>query len=76
METNGAPVTEVMEVLLGNKNNLHNNYQDFQGFLDQGGRIGLQHDPLLPGRVPAQPVPDPRRPRPDDGRRTRARSTS
>ena len=49
METNDAPVTEVMEVLLGNKNNLHNNYQDFQGFLDQGGRIGLQHDPLLPG---------------------------
>jgi uncharacterized membrane protein YqiK len=49
LEAQGAPVTEVMEILLGNKNNLHNNYQDFQGFLDQGGRIGLQHDPLLPG---------------------------
>jgi regulator of protease activity HflC (stomatin/prohibitin superfamily) len=49
MEAAGASVAEVMEVLLGNKNNLHNNYQDFQGFLDQGGRIGLQHDPLLPG---------------------------
>ena len=31
------------------KNDLHNNYQDFQAFLDAGGRIGLQHDPLLYG---------------------------
>lgn len=44
-----AANAEVIEVLLGNKNNLHNNYQDFQRFLDQGGRIGLQHDPLLYG---------------------------
>ena len=28
---------------------LHNNYQDFQTFLDDGGKIGLQHDPLLYG---------------------------
>ena len=28
---------------------LHNNYQDFQAFLDAGGQIGLQHDPLLYG---------------------------
>ena len=28
---------------------LHNNYQDFQAFLDNGGKIGLQHDPLLYG---------------------------
>jgi len=49
LEAQGAPVTEVMEILLGNKNNLHNNYQELHGFLDQGGRIGLQHDPLLPG---------------------------
>ena len=28
---------------------LHNNYQDFQAFLDAGGKIGLQHDPLLYG---------------------------
>ena len=34
---------------LGSKNNLHNNYQDFQTFLEAGGRIGLQHDPLLYG---------------------------
>jgi regulator of protease activity HflC (stomatin/prohibitin superfamily) len=49
MEAAGRSLSEVMEVLLGNKNNQHNNYQDFQRFLDQGGRIGLQHDPLLPG---------------------------
>jgi regulator of protease activity HflC (stomatin/prohibitin superfamily) len=38
-----------IEVLLGSKNDLHNNYQDYQAFLDAGGRIGLQHDPLLYG---------------------------
>jgi uncharacterized membrane protein YqiK len=40
---------EVIEVLLGAKNGIHNNYQDFQAFLDAGGKIGLQHDPLLYG---------------------------
>jgi regulator of protease activity HflC (stomatin/prohibitin superfamily) len=41
--------SELIEQLLGAKNGLHNNYQDFQAFLDNGGRIGLQHDPLLYG---------------------------
>ncbi len=40
---------ELIDTLLGSKNDLHNNYQDFQAFLDAGGRIGLQHDPLLYG---------------------------
>jgi regulator of protease activity HflC (stomatin/prohibitin superfamily) len=40
---------DLIEVLLGNKNTIHNNYQDFQSFLDAGGKIGLQHDPLLYG---------------------------
>ena len=40
---------KVIEVLLGSKNDLHNNYQDFQRFVDNGGKIGLQHDPLLYG---------------------------
>jgi uncharacterized membrane protein YqiK len=50
MET-GEEVTdaELIDTLLGSKNDLHNNYQDFQAFLDAGGRIGLQHDPLLYG---------------------------
>jgi hypothetical protein len=49
--TKANPVrnSELIEVILGNKNNLHNNYQDFQAFLDNGGKIGLQHDPLLYG---------------------------
>jgi regulator of protease activity HflC (stomatin/prohibitin superfamily) len=47
----GAETTdaELIDTLLGSKNELHNNYQDFQAFLDAGGRIGLQHDPLLYG---------------------------
>jgi uncharacterized membrane protein YqiK len=49
LEEAGRSDQEVMEVLLGSKNDLHNNYQDFQRFLDNGGKIGLQHDPLLYG---------------------------
>src|SRR4051812_8223870 len=40
---------ELIDLLLGSKNTLHNNYQDFQAFLDAGGKIGLQHDTLLYG---------------------------
>jgi regulator of protease activity HflC (stomatin/prohibitin superfamily) len=40
---------QLIDLLLGSKNTLHNNYQDFQRFLDAGGKIGLQHDPLLYG---------------------------
>ncbi len=40
---------ELIDTLLGSKNDVHNNYQDFQKFLDAGGRIGLQHDPLQYG---------------------------
>jgi uncharacterized membrane protein YqiK len=51
MENSEGPTNdpEVIEMLLGSKNHLHNNYQDFQLFLDAGGKIGLQHDPLLYG---------------------------
>src|SRR5262245_42117578 len=50
MEQAENPVdSEIIEVLLGSKNTLHNNYQDYQAFLDAGGKIGLQHDPLLYG---------------------------
>jgi uncharacterized membrane protein YqiK len=55
MEKAGATDGEIIEVLLGNKNALHNNYQDFQAFLDNGGRIGLQHDPLLYGAYVLNP---------------------
>ena len=51
VEQSDAPTNdaEIIEMLLGSKNHLHNNYQDFQLFLDAGGKIGLQHDPLLYG---------------------------
>ncbi|QQS34936.1 MAG: hypothetical protein IPM56_11770 [Ignavibacteriales bacterium] len=45
----------LMETILGNKNTVHNNYQDFQSFIDNGGRIGLQHDPLLYGMYNLNP---------------------
>jgi regulator of protease activity HflC (stomatin/prohibitin superfamily) len=54
-EAAGKPDAEIMEMLLGSKNYLHNNYQDFQKFLDEGGKIGLQHDPLLYGMFNLNP---------------------
>jgi hypothetical protein len=46
---------QLMSAILGSKNTLHNNYQDFQQFLDAGGKIGLQHDPLLYGAYNLNP---------------------
>ena len=50
-----VPDGQIVEQLLGNQNSRHNNYQDFQAFLDAGGRIGLQHDPLLYGAYALNP---------------------
>lgn len=44
----GSP-TQVIQAVLRSKNSLHDNYQDYQAFLSNGGCIGLQHDPLLYG---------------------------
>ncbi len=55
LEKAGAEDAQIIERLLGSKNNLHNNYQDFQTFLDSGGKIGLQHDPLLYGAYALNP---------------------
>lgn len=55
LEKAEATDAHVIEALLGSKNNLHNNYQDFQAFLDHGGHIGLQHDPLLYGAYALNP---------------------
>jgi hypothetical protein len=46
---------ELMGLILGSKNDQHNNYQDFQKFLEAGGKIGLQHDPLLYGAYNLNP---------------------
>lgn len=55
MEKGEAKDADIVETLLGNKNNIHNNYQDYQAFLDNGGRIGLQYDPLLYGAYALNP---------------------
>ncbi|HEV3481293.1 MAG TPA: SPFH domain-containing protein, partial [Candidatus Acidoferrales bacterium] len=55
MEKGSSTDQEIIETLLGSKNNLHNNYQDFQAFLDRGGKIGLQHDSLLYGAYALNP---------------------
>lgn len=55
MESSGKNDSEIIETLLGNKNRFHNNYQNFQAFLDNGGKIGLQHDPLLYGAYNLNP---------------------
>ncbi|HEY2843337.1 MAG TPA: SPFH domain-containing protein [Bryobacteraceae bacterium] len=54
-DTTGATDARLIETILGNQNNRHNAYQDFQVFLDLGGRIGLQHDPLLYGAYNLNP---------------------
>jgi regulator of protease activity HflC (stomatin/prohibitin superfamily) len=51
----GTTDPQLMGLILGSKNDLHNNYQDFQKFLDAGGKIGLQHDPLLYGAYNLNP---------------------
>ena len=55
LELAGATDARLIEAVLGSKNDTHNNYQDFQRFLDAGGRIGLQHDPLLYGGYTLNP---------------------
>jgi len=51
----GGSDAELVESVLAVKNEVHNNYQDFQAFLDSGGRIGLQHDPLMYGAYNLNP---------------------
>jgi len=46
---------DLVEAILSVKNEDHNNYQDFQSFLDRGGRIGMQHDPLMYGAYNLNP---------------------
>lgn len=55
LEKGEANDAHIIESLLGSKNNLHNNYQDFQAFLESGGHIGLQHDPLMYGAYALNP---------------------
>ena len=45
----------LIDALLGDKNQVHDNYQDFQAFLDAGGEMGLQHDVLRYGAYNLNP---------------------
>ncbi len=47
--TDGGSPIQVIQAVLRSKNDLHDNYQDYQAFLANGGCIGLQHDPILYG---------------------------
>lgn len=49
LESAQATDQVLIETLIGLKSEQHNNYQDFDAFLRAGGKIGLQHDPLLYG---------------------------
>ncbi len=51
----GSPV-QIIQAVLRSKNDLHDNYQDYQAFLENGGCIGLQHDPLLYGSYLLNPL--------------------
>jgi hypothetical protein len=51
----GTKDSDLVEAILSVKNEEHNNYQDFQAFIDRGGRIGLQHDPLMYGAYTLNP---------------------
>jgi regulator of protease activity HflC (stomatin/prohibitin superfamily) len=55
LEKGGAEDSKLIETIFACKNHLHNNYQDFQLFLDHGGKIGLQHDPILYGAYALNP---------------------
>src|ERR1039458_2958338 len=55
LEAGGADDQKLIEVLLGDKNASHNNYQDFQAFLNAGGKMGLQHDVLRYGAYTLNP---------------------
>ena len=51
----GVTDFQLIGLILASKNDQHNNYQDFQKFLEAGGKIGLQHDPLLYGAYNLNP---------------------
>ena len=48
-EAGTGSAVQIIQAVLRAKNVLHDNYQDYQAFIDNGGCIGLQHDPLLYG---------------------------
>ncbi len=54
-ETVGTTPEALVEYVLAAQNSKHNSYQDFQKFMEAGGHIGLQHDPILYGAYNLNP---------------------
>lgn len=55
LEKEGSSSLALIESIIADKNTIHNNFQDFQKFLDNGGRMGLQHDVLRYGAYNLNP---------------------
>jgi hypothetical protein len=49
MESKGDSDPEIIQKIFSTSNTKHQNYQDYQAFLDNGGKMGLQHDLVLSG---------------------------
>jgi hypothetical protein len=52
-----ATDAEIIDLLLGSKNNLHNNYQDFQAFLWRRRQDWTAARRVALRRLPPEPVP-------------------
>lgn len=46
----------LIQLVLDRKNESHDSYQNFQAFLDSGGKMGLQHDPITAGNYNLNPL--------------------
>lgn len=55
LEKNEKTNSDIIEILLADKNEKHDNYQNYQAFLDNGGKMGLQHDVLRYGAYVLNP---------------------
>lgn len=56
LEAEKASDDDLIAAILKSNNQIHSNYQDSQAFLDAGGQVGLQHDPLLYGTYLINPA--------------------
>ncbi len=55
LEESRATTSAIIDAVLARQNGLHSNYEDFQKFLDESGRLGMQHDVLVPGQYMLNP---------------------
>lgn len=55
LEREKATNSDIIETLLADQNERHDNYQNYQAFLDGDGKMGLQHDVLRYGAYVLNP---------------------